>query len=239
MAVSRREFLHRVGRAGGYSAAFLMMQGMGLMEATAATQLEPAAPGIRQGCEGGHPGSWDRRVGGRLRAPRPGIRMHGPGKPRRDRGDGTGRCAAETGSRSWTARRRPAPGTRDNYQNFGPAGCPPFIKPCWVTVRSWASRSQVEVNMTRSAFLQNDNANGGKPMVLAAGGKRYPGTRKRAARKGHQPGSCSIRTSPKKTGTGCWIFCAPTVRWMTRASMWAAIAPDTPRRQAQATRPAC
>src|SRR5580692_10443993 len=49
MAVSRREFLRCVGQAGGYSAAFLVMQGMGLMEAKAATQLEPAEPGIGKG----------------------------------------------------------------------------------------------------------------------------------------------------------------------------------------------
>ena len=48
MAVSRREFLHRVGRAGGYSAAFLMMRSMGFMEAHAA-QVEPAAPGVGKG----------------------------------------------------------------------------------------------------------------------------------------------------------------------------------------------
>ena len=41
MAVSRREFLHRVGRAGGYSAAFLVMHSMGLMEARAANGEDP------------------------------------------------------------------------------------------------------------------------------------------------------------------------------------------------------
>ena len=50
MAVSRREFLRCVGQAGGYSAAFLVMQGMGLMEASAA-QAGPvkAAPGWGKG----------------------------------------------------------------------------------------------------------------------------------------------------------------------------------------------
>src|SRR5580698_8693305 len=48
MAVSRREFLHRVGRAGGYGAAFLVMRGMGLMEAETA-RAEPAAPGVGKG----------------------------------------------------------------------------------------------------------------------------------------------------------------------------------------------
>ena len=48
MTVSRREFLNRVGRAGGYSAAFLMMQGMGLMPGTA-QPVEPGAPGSGKG----------------------------------------------------------------------------------------------------------------------------------------------------------------------------------------------
>ena len=50
MAVSRREFLHRVGRAGGYSAAFLMMRSMGFMEAHAAQNWSlDAAPGVGKG----------------------------------------------------------------------------------------------------------------------------------------------------------------------------------------------
>ena len=50
MATSRRDFLRGVGRAGGYSAAFLVMQGMGLMEASA-VQPAPvkAAPGSGKG----------------------------------------------------------------------------------------------------------------------------------------------------------------------------------------------
>src|ERR1700760_2153386 len=53
MAVSRREFLHRVGRAGGYSAAFLVMQSMGLMETHAAKAegAVSAAPGVGKGAK--------------------------------------------------------------------------------------------------------------------------------------------------------------------------------------------
>src|ERR1700754_2607114 len=36
MGITRRDFLTRVGQAGGYSAAFLTMQGLGLIEARAA-----------------------------------------------------------------------------------------------------------------------------------------------------------------------------------------------------------
>src|SRR4030088_1297722 len=37
MGITRRDFLTRVGQAGGYSAALLTMQGVGLIEARAAT----------------------------------------------------------------------------------------------------------------------------------------------------------------------------------------------------------
>ena len=85
MAVSRREFLNRVGRAGGYSAAFLMMQGMGLMPAAAAAGRTRGA-WVWQRSEGSDPGRRDRRAGGSLRAPRPGIRMHTSRKPAETRG---------------------------------------------------------------------------------------------------------------------------------------------------------
>ena len=51
MAFSRRDFLSRVGQAGGYSAAFLAMQGMGLIEARGeiGTESVAAAPGSGSG----------------------------------------------------------------------------------------------------------------------------------------------------------------------------------------------
>ena len=44
MGLSRRSFLTRVGQAGGYSAAFLAMQGLGLMESKAEAPTPIAAP---------------------------------------------------------------------------------------------------------------------------------------------------------------------------------------------------
>ena len=44
MGLSRRDFLTRVGQAGGYSAAFLAMQGLGLMEMKAEAPAKIAAP---------------------------------------------------------------------------------------------------------------------------------------------------------------------------------------------------
>jgi len=50
MGISRREFLMRVGQAGGYSAAFLTMQGIGLTPLRAEMPLPLAvAPGTGKG----------------------------------------------------------------------------------------------------------------------------------------------------------------------------------------------
>jgi monoamine oxidase len=166
MATSRRDFLRGVGRAGGYGAAFLVMQGMGLMEASAA-QAGPvkAAPGSGKGFKvvivgGGIAGlvsAYELRALGyectllESRS-RPGGRnwtVRG--------GDTVTFLDGTTQSCSWD------PG---NYQNFGPARLPSVHH----TMLSYCTKLgvplEVEVNMTRSALLQNDNANGGRPMVL-------------------------------------------------------------------------
>jgi monoamine oxidase len=54
----------------------------------------------------------------------------------------------------------------------------------------------------RSAFLQNDNANGGKPVVLR---QAENDTRGHVSELLEKPSTreLSIRTSPKKTGSGC------------------------------------
>jgi monoamine oxidase len=53
-----------------------------------------------------------------------------------------------------------------HYQNFGPARLPSIHRTMLGYCQKLGVPLEVEVNMTRSAFLQNDNANGGKPTVL-------------------------------------------------------------------------
>jgi monoamine oxidase len=55
---------------------------------------------------------------------------------------------------------------KGNYQNFGPARLPSIHRTMLGYCRKLGVDLQVEVNMTRSSYLQNDNANGGKPAVL-------------------------------------------------------------------------
>jgi monoamine oxidase len=166
MATSRRDFLRGVGRAGGYSAAFLVMQGMGLMEASA-VQAAPvkAAPGSGKGVKvvilgGGIAGlvsAYELQALGYectlLEArQRPGGRnwtVRG--------GDPVTFLDGTTQTCSWD------PG---NYQNFGPARLPSVHLTMLGYCKKLGVPLEVEVNMSRSALLQNDNANGGRPMVL-------------------------------------------------------------------------
>jgi monoamine oxidase len=53
-----------------------------------------------------------------------------------------------------------------HYQNFGPARLPSIHPTILGYCRKLGVELQVEVNMSRSAYLQNDNVNGGKPAVM-------------------------------------------------------------------------
>ncbi len=166
MGISRRNFLMRVGQAGGYSAAFVAMQGMGLMpdRAARAATLD-AAPGSGKGLKvvilgGGIAGLVSayelralgyectvlearERPGGRNWTVRPGDKVVFT--------DGT------TQACEWD---------QGHYQNFGPARLPSIHPTILAYCKKLGVELQVEVNMSNSAFLQNDAANGGKPVVM-------------------------------------------------------------------------
>jgi monoamine oxidase len=164
MTISRREFLNRVGRAGGYSAAFLMMQGMGLMPATAG-QAEPAAPGSGKGVKA-------VILGGGIAGLVAAYELRALGYE----------CTVlesrqRPGGRNWTVRggdkvtfldgtTQTCSWDEGHYQNFGAARLPSVHHIMLGYCQKLGVALEVEVNMTRSAFLQNDNANDGKPMVL-------------------------------------------------------------------------
>src|SRR5580698_6925599 len=166
MGLTRRELLMRIGQAGGYSAAFLAMQGIGLMEASASapTKVE-AAPGSGRGSKvvvlgGGVAGlvaAYELRELGYectvLEA------RHRPG------------------GRNWTVRRGDTIDFMDgatqrcswdegHYQNFGPARLPSIHPTILGYCHKLGVELQIEVNMSRSSFLQNDAANNGKPAVM-------------------------------------------------------------------------
>ncbi len=167
MSWSRREFLSRVGQAGGYSAAFVAMQGMGLIEARGEIRTESvaAAAGSGYGVKvvvlgGGIAGlvaAYELRALGYdctvLEArERPGGRNYTV------RGGDT--VAFLDGSKQTCAW---APG---GYQNFGPARLPSIHPNMLGYCKTLGVELQVEVNMTNSAYLQNDAANAGRPVVM-------------------------------------------------------------------------
>ena len=166
MSVTRRDFLLKVGQAGGYSAAFLAMQGLGLIEPSRAASLQIAAApdsgkGIRIVILGGG-------IAGLVAA----YELHALGY----------NCTllearSRPGGRNWTVRNGDTveflDGTKQrcewgatNYQNFGAARLPSIHPTILGYCKKLGVELQVEVNMSRSAMLQNDDANGGKPIVM-------------------------------------------------------------------------
>ena len=165
MAVTRRQFLMRVGQAGGYSAAFLTMQAMGITPLRAEKALPLAiAPGTGKGVKvvilgGGISGlvaayelkalGYDctllearERPGGRNWSVRGGDKIVFT--------DGaTQTCTFDPG----------------HYQNVGPARLPSIHNTMLGYCRKLGVPLEVEINTSRSSFLQNDAANGGKPVV--------------------------------------------------------------------------
>lgn len=165
MGLSRRDFLLRVGQAGGYSAAFLTMQSMGLMPMMAAAQAPLAvAPGTGKGVK-------VAILGGGISGLVAAYEMKALGY------DCTVlEARARPGGRNWTVRGGDRIEFLDgstqnctfdpgNYQNVGPARLPSIHRTILGYCRKLGVELQVEVNTSRSSLLQNDAANGGKPMV--------------------------------------------------------------------------
>ena len=166
MGVTRRQFLTRVGQAGGYSAAFVAMQGFHLMDATPArAEALRAEPGSGKGTRvvvlgGGIAGLVSayelRKLGYTVTVlearKRPGGRNYSVRG-----GDTVTLMNGSTQQCTWDA---------GHYQNFGPARLPSIHSNMLGYCRTLGVELQVEVNMSRSAHLQNDAAMGGKPAVL-------------------------------------------------------------------------
>ncbi len=166
MKRTRREFLEQVGQAGGYSAAFLALRGLGLMEANAAPPASLHAS----------PGS-----GSTVKVVVLGAGIAGLVAAYELRALGYDCVVLEArsrpGGRNWTVRGGDKVNLLDgstqsctwdpsHYQNFGPARLPSIHSTILGYCRKLGVELQVEVNMSHSAFLQNDNANQGRPVVL-------------------------------------------------------------------------
>lgn len=166
MSMTRRSFITRVGSAGGYSAAFLAMQGLGLNGAVAeALPTIDAAPGSGKGTK-------VVILGGGIAGLVSAYELRALGY------ECTVLEARERpGGRNWTVRggdtvqfldgmKQTCSWDQGHYQNFGPARLPSIHPNILGYCRKLGVELQVEVNSTRSALLQNDKANGGKPAVM-------------------------------------------------------------------------
>jgi monoamine oxidase len=165
MSFTRRDFLTRVGKAGGYSAAFASMQALGLMPMYGEQwKAIEAAPNSGKGTKvvvlgggiGGLVSAYELRKLGYdvtvLEARhRPGGRVWtGRNGDKVEFADGTTQTIA------WE---------HGNYQNMGAGRIPSthwtILKYC----RDLNVQLEVEVNTTRSSLLQSDDANNGKPIT--------------------------------------------------------------------------
>lgn len=162
---SRRDFITRVAQAGGFSAAFIAMQSLGLAPTSHAhAQTVSAAPNLGKGTSVVILGAG---IAGLVAA----YELHSLGFS----------CTVlesreRPGGRNYTVRPSDTVTLSDgskqqcgwetpHYQNFGPARLPSIHPTILGYCRTLGVELQVEVNSTRSSYLQNDAANGGKPVV--------------------------------------------------------------------------
>jgi monoamine oxidase len=162
MACTRREFLMRVGQAGGYGAAFLTMQHLGLMAVPEASAMPLAME------TGSGNGTKVVILGGGIAGLVAAYEMGKAGysctvleaRPR-------------PGGRNWTVRNgtkiefkngvsQTASWEDASYFNAGPARLPSTHKTMLGYCKELGVPLEVEVNTSRSSLLQSDAAFGGK-----------------------------------------------------------------------------
>jgi monoamine oxidase len=164
MGISRRNFLMRVGQVGGYSATFATMQSLGLipMKGAQAEAIQAAAgsgKGVKVVVLGGG-------IGGLVSAYE--LQKLGYDVTLLE-------ACHRPGGRNWTGRngtevsfcdgtKQPIQWEEGNYQNLGPARLPSVHWTMLGYCRELGVPLEVEVNTSRSTLLQNDLANGGKPV---------------------------------------------------------------------------
>jgi monoamine oxidase len=164
MAVTRRDLLVRIGQLGGYGAAFSFMQTLGLLPAQEITHQVATLRKIP-----GH-GTTVVILGGGIAGLVSAYELGKLGY----------RCTllearARVGGRNWTVRggdkveftdgfTQTCAWEEGNYQNFGPARLPSIHATMLGYCREFNIPLEVEVNSSRSAFVQADKLNGGHPV---------------------------------------------------------------------------
>ena len=209
MDLTRRNFLMKVGQAGGYGAAFLTMQHLGLMAVPEANAMPLAIE------SGSGKGIKVVILGGGIAGLVAAYEMGKAGYS----------CTVlearqRPGGRNWTVRNgakiefndgttQTANWDDSSYFNAGPARLPSIHKTMLGYCKELGVPLEVEVNTSRSSLLQND---------AAFGGKASSSVRRSTTRAVMFPSfwpsaftkTLSTRRFPKKTRNECWPFCEPT-----------------------------
>ena len=165
MSLTRREFLMRVGQAGGYSAAFVMMQSLGLM---AIPEVEAEANKLRL-VDG--QGTRVIILGGGIAGL---VAAYELGKAGWSCTllEARERC----GGRNWTIRggtdvefstgfKQSCSFDEGNYFNAGPARLPSIHRNMLGYCQKLGVPLEVEINSSRGALMQSNKLNGGKPVT--------------------------------------------------------------------------
>jgi monoamine oxidase len=166
--LTRRNFVKRVGQAGGIGAAYLAMQGLGLSPVMA---NEPASvvglkPGVGKGKKiivlgagmAGLAAAYELKKGGydvvllEARDRPTGRAWTISSGEKVELLDGVQNCTWEKG----------------HYLNPGPARIPSHHQTILGYIKELNVPIEVEVNASRSAYMWNKAANGGKPMLMRA-----------------------------------------------------------------------
>jgi monoamine oxidase len=165
MSGTRRDFLRQVARAGGYRAAYLTMQAMGLIGTAAVAEPLALEQGAAHGTKVVVLGAGVAGLSAAYELGKAGYRV--TVLEARDR----------VGGRNWTIRR----GTtlemtdgsrqvcefdRDLYWNAGAARLPSHHQAVLGYCRELGVALEVEVNTSRGALLLNPAANGGRPIEM-------------------------------------------------------------------------
>src|ERR1700690_401849 len=165
MPISRREFIGRIARAGGYGAAFMTMHSLGLLGMVETEQRKdfPLPPSTGRGTK-------VIILGGGIAGLVSAYEM------RRAGFDCTVLEAREPpGGRNWRLRRgsklvficgttQVCTFDEGNYFNCGPARLPSIHKAILGYCNELGVELEVEVNSSRRTLLQNDNVFDGKPI---------------------------------------------------------------------------
>jgi len=165
MGLTRRQFLTGVGQAGGFSAAFVMMQSLGLLAIPEAT-AESGTLRVMDG-KGARVVILGAGIAGLVAA--------------WELGKAGYRCTVleareRCGGRNWTIRggsqieftsgmRQSCTFDEGNYFNAGPARLPSIHRTMLGYCRELGVGLEVEVNSSRGALMQSDQLNGGAPVT--------------------------------------------------------------------------